>query len=209
LSRIVSGDQLNGPGADVAWLAPLPWFAELHLAYQVTSPALPDGTTAGDRRTLVERLVQYFQLGDATSVGVGLSAAQAHLPGAGAWDDLAAADLYVKVRPLQSRGHLALQGEVFARHLQGTPADGNQVGGYAQAVWRAGPFWAFGLRYDNAPAAASAVEQRYTALISFLPSEFSHLRLQGGLDQLPGERVGYQGVLALEFAIGAHGAHPF
>jgi hypothetical protein len=53
------------------------------------------------------------------------------------------------------------------------------------------------------------VEQRWSALASFMPSEFSRFRLQAGLDQLPGGGVGWEAVLAMEFAIGSHGAHPF
>ena len=41
---------LSGPGVDVAWLAPLPWFAELHLAGQGTAPA-PNEEDATERLT--------------------------------------------------------------------------------------------------------------------------------------------------------------
>ncbi len=212
LTRIVSPDQLNGPGADLAWLAPVPWFAELHLAYQVTAPALPalpaDAGTR-DGRTAVARLVQFFDLTDSATLGVGVSAARVSLPGDGARDDLAAADLFLKIRPPTTRAYLAVQAELFGRRIQGPHADGGRLGGYAQAVWRTGPFWAWGLRYDDAPGAVSGVEQRWSALMSYIPSEFSRFRLQAGLDQLPGGGTGWEAVLAMEFAIGAHGAHPF
>ena len=41
-SRLLAGDALGGPGVDLAWLAPLPWFAELRLAAQNTEAAQSD-----------------------------------------------------------------------------------------------------------------------------------------------------------------------
>ena len=52
-------------------------------------------------------------------------------------------------------------------------------------------------------------ERRWSALAGFLPSEFQRLRLQVSRDHLPGGTEGWEVLLHLEFAIGAHGAHPF
>ena len=81
-----------------------------------------------------------------------------------------------------------------------------------QASLRDGPFWEYGLRYERAPAVGlgtGAPENRLSAIASWLPSEFLRLRAQLAGDRLPDGRDGFEGLLQVEFSIGAHGAHPF
>ncbi len=211
MARLLAVDALEGPGVDVAWLAPVPWFLELHLAYQDTVPGFE---TVG-RRTGVAHLLQYFDVAEGTTLGVGLSAARLDEPGAGAWRDLYGADLFLKIRPPQGRAYLTLQGELFARRLSGLAdagQDGTRLGGYLQALWRQNAYWGYGVRWEGAPAAGpglSGAENRWTALATWYPSEFQRLRLQVSDDRLPGGSTGWEALLAMEFIIGAHGAHPF
>lgn len=210
-SRLVAAEALGGAGLDVAWLTPLPWFAELRLAYQETTPV--EGEPG--RRTFTGRLSQFVDLAEGATLGVGLSGARLDEPGAGAWRDLLGADLYLKLRRPTSRAYLALQGELYARRLSGTgdpAADGTELGGYGQVIYRASREWAFGGRWETAPSLAEGrpgPEQRFTALASWYTSEFMRLRLQGSYDRLPGGREGLEALLALEFTMGVHGAHPF
>jgi len=212
-TRVVAGDVLSGPGVDVAWLAPLPWFAELHLAGQDTAPATPldpGASAAGDRLTGIARLVQFFPAGEATTVGVGLSAA-VRGEGAGGLRDLGGVDLYARIRPPETRAYLALQGELYGRRFTGMPG-GSAWGTYAQAFWRQSPYWGYGVRYDRAPAAgdsAPGTEQRASAVASWFLSEFQRVRLQATWDRRPGGKDALEALLHLEFGIGAHGAHPF
>jgi len=231
-SRLVASEVLSGPGVDVAWLAPLPWFAEFHLAGQGTAPT-PTEEDETERLTGVARLLQYFSLGDATTLGIGLSAAR-RSEATGAFRDVGAADAYLRWRPLQSRSYVSLQGELYARKFRAhgmsdelavaLPAlasnveRGSDIGGYAQAFWRKGPYYGFGVRYDNAPVgpsfgatedAAAGTEQRYGALATWFPSEFQRIRLQVSYDRRPGGQEGIEALLALEIGIGSHGAHPF
>jgi hypothetical protein len=206
----VATDVLSGPGVDVAWLAPLPWFAELQVAAQSTAPG-PEDTPAF---TGVARLLQYFSLSDATSLGVGLSAARRDEPGAGAFRDLGAVDAYLRIRPPTTRAYLSLQAELYARHFRGLPdaPSGTDWGGYAQAFWRQDAYFGYGVRYDWAPAAGTAApgtEHRASAVATWFPSEFQRLRGQLAWDRRPGGHDGLELLLALEFVIGAHGAHPF
>lgn len=202
-SRLLGADGLSGPGADLAWLVPVPWFAELHVAWQEVHPAW----ATEDRSTGFARLAQFFDLAEGVSLGVGLSHA-ADLMILGGSRTLSGADLFLKIRPPAGRAYLALQGEVVAHNL-GAVGSGAEVGGYGQAVWRFSKFWAVGGRYDDAPVLGGGREQRWSALGSYFPSEFMRLRLQGSWDRLPGRRDGPEVILHLEFAIGAHGAHPF
>jgi len=207
-ARLLAVDGLKGPGLDVAWLAPLPWFAELHLAYQKVTPAFE----AEGRRAALARLSQFFDLADGVTLGLGLSAARLDEP-AGPWRDVYGGDLFLKVRPGTGRAYLALQGELFARRFSGAGAGGVLVAaGYAQALWRQGAFWAVGARWDGAPSAGSAPagrEHRFTGLGSYYLTEFQRLRLQASYDRLAGGRDGWEALLAVDFAIGVHGAHPF
>jgi hypothetical protein len=214
--RLVGSDGLKGPGVDLSWLAPLPWFAELHLDYQSTVP----GFSATGSLTGLARLLQYFELSDATTLGVGLSAGALSQNAPSAWRDLGGADVYLRLRPPAGRAYVAFQGEVYARRYRGAvdptdptvTGDGTRVGGYGQAVWRWSPYFMAGVRYDQGPAGSSwpSGTQREVALLGgWLPSEFMRLRLQASGTRLPGGVNGYGGYLSLEFTIGAHGAHPF
>jgi hypothetical protein len=206
--RLVADEVLAGPGVDVAWLAPLPWFAELQVAGQSTAPY-----GGAERLTGVVALQQYVQLGDATTLGVGLSAARRD-EAPGVFRDLAGVDASLHVRPPGTRAWLNLQGELQARRFRGGPGTegGDGRGGYVQAVWREGPYVALGGRYDQAPAggaAAPGTERRWSALGAWYLTEFQRLRLQVAYDRRPGGQDGWESILHLEFAIGAHGAHPF
>ena len=215
-TRVVAADVLSGPGVDLAWLAPLPWFVELHLDAQSTAP-FPDQSGPEERLTGVVRLLQYFSFGDATTLGLGLSAARRDQATGGGFADLGAIDLYLRWRPLTTRSYLALQAELFGRRFVHVdlPSAGS---GYAQLVWRQNAYFGYGVRYDQAPsgpdygappASESGTERRCSAVGIWYPSEFSRLRLQLTQDQRPGGSQGFEALLALEFGIGAHGAHPF
>jgi hypothetical protein len=214
--RLVGGDGLKGPGLDLSWLAPLPWFLELHLDYQSTVP----GFSADHSLTGMVRLLQYFDLSSAMTAGVGLSAGLLQQVSPVAWRDLGGADVYLRIRPPAGRAYVAFQGEIFARRYRdtvdptdpGVSADGTRVGGYGQVVWRWSPYFMAGARYDQGPAGSAwpSGTQRDVALLGgWLPSEFMRLRVQGSYSRLPGHANGFGGLLSLEFTIGAHGAHPF
>jgi hypothetical protein len=209
-SRLLAEETLAGPGVLAGWLAPLPWYAELQLAAQSTAPTEEDT----EQLTGVARLLQYFSLGEATTLGVGLSAARRDEGTPGAFRDLGGADLYVRIRPLATRAYLALQGEVYARKLRGVPDvdSDTQHGWWAQAFWRQDAYWGYGARYEEAPSAAEGLEgteRRVSGVIAWLPSEFQRIRVQLSYDRLPGGQDGLEALLHLEFGIGAHGAHPF
>ena len=213
LARLLGVDALKGPGVEVAWLAPTSWFAEVRLAYQALRP----GFLAQSRNAGVGRLAQFFDVGEASTLGVGVSGVIFDEPGAGASRQLVGGDVFLKIRPLRTRSYVTLQAEVVSRWLttaaetteEHAEPSGTEWGGYVQAVWRDGPYFAYGARYERAPAVTGGPEHRVSALASWLPSEFQRIRLQVSYDRLPGGSDGVEALLHLEFAIGAHGAHPF
>jgi len=204
--RLLATEVLSGPGFDVAWLAPLPWFAELHVAGQGTAPTEDDE----ERITGVARLLQYFPLGQATTLGIGLSVARRD-EAPGVFRDLGAVDGYLRWRRSQSRTYLTLQGELYGRRFRNDDRASNK-GGYAQAFFRQSAYFGYGVRYDRAPTAGDAPpgdEQRFGAIATWFPSEFQRIRLQVSYDRAPGGEDGFEALLALELGIGSHGAHPF
>jgi hypothetical protein len=208
MQRLVGLEGLSGAGGDVAWLAPLPWFTELHLAYQATAP----GLGALLQLTGVARLIQYFDLSDSATLGVGLSWALFQAEQPEQWKNLAGADLYVKFRDPTSRSSVVLQGEIYGRQLGEQAFSEARWGGYGQALWRLDRSWEVGARYDNAPAPVAflgGTQQTWTALGGFYTSEFFRVRVQPSLILLPGGQSGFQGLASFEFTIGAHAAHPF
>jgi hypothetical protein len=218
--RLLAEEALSGPGVDVGWLAPLPWFAELRVAALNSAElaAVPLAEEALEeesaRLTGMARLLQYVGLGEATTLGVGLSAARRDEAGAGAVRDLGGVDLYLRYRPLATRAYVALQGELYALRFKGIPDvdDGFETGGWAQAFYRQAARFGYGVRYDWAPSEApdlDGTERRWSALASFFASEFQRVRLQVSYDRLPDGRDGVEALLHLEFGIGPHGAHPF
>ena len=80
VARLLGSDALKGPGVDVAWLAPTPWFAELRVSYQALTP----GFLGQSRNAGVGRLLQFFDVSDAATLGLGVSGAVFDEPGAGA-----------------------------------------------------------------------------------------------------------------------------
>lgn len=208
MQRLVGAEGLGGAGGDVSWLTPLPWFAELHLAYQATAPGFANVL----QLTGVARFIQYFDISDSATLGVGLSWALFQAEAPEQWKNLAGADLYVKFRDPASRSSVVLQGEMYGRQLGDQPFSQARWGGYAQAVWRLDRSWEMGVRYDNAPAPVAlgpGTQQTWTALGSFYTSEFFRIRVQPSLVLLPGGQNGFQGIASFEFTIGAHAAHPF
>ena len=209
MQRLVGAEGLSGAGGDVSWLAPLPWFAELHVAYQATRPGFAEDVM---QLTGVTRLIQYFELSDSATLGVGLSWALFQAEAPAQWKNLAGADLYVKFRDPSSRSSVVLQGEIYGRQLGDQAFSEARWGGYGQAVWRLDRNWEVGARYDNAPAPVAyegGTQETWTALGTYYASEFFRLRLQPSLVLLPGGQNGFQGLLSFEFTIGAHAAHPF
>jgi hypothetical protein len=213
--RLLAQEKLSGPGAVASWLAPVPWYAQLELAAQSTAPydGLPGELTG------VGRLLQFFSLGDATSLGVGLSAARRGEGTPGAFRDLYGADAYLRFRPVAGRSYLTAQGELYVRKFRdATDPAGNALSGkpehgfWAQAFWRQDAFVGYGLRYEEAPAAgtsAPGTERRASGVLDWYPSEFSRVALEASDDVLPGGRSGLEAIIHFEFILGAHGAHPF
>jgi hypothetical protein len=163
-SAFLGADGLRGPGVQVSWLSPLPFFLTLSAeAFSIPAPDLPEvGTTlsppvasfGGGEPTDLTYTVEakaFLPFGDAWSIYFGLNGATGVSPGlfqptgtgvtvlgANRRSYLAGADLYVKWKPPNvSAGYnsLAWQTEAIWRHLEdGEGVPGGWEGGLYSQV---------------------------------------------------------------------------
>ncbi len=132
---------------------------------------------------------------------------------------------------------LKLQFEYFDRKENGTVSmlnsgppvettsyDGHQKGWYAQAIYQFKPQWRAGLRYDQLDSNSTGSDvavlgeagldneghtpKRTSAMLEWLPSEFSRVRLQYNRDDSY-EKTDNQLLLQYTMSLGSHGAHQF
>jgi hypothetical protein len=236
LTRVFGAEGGRGLGGEVSWLLPLDWHAELSLgvteaAGEATARSFYGardlGVASPSDLLYTTALEQFFPLSDSWSLLGGLSGAFGpNSSGRDNHSDVYGADLYLKYRPLDEPEPtvVSLQAEWLYRRRQ-VPGDLlSDHGGFVQGRWRFAKRWATSLRWEyGSPAYGddgsvtldpldpewSSARQRMSAALSFYPTEFSRLRLQGNHD-LPDWRNAISAVfLAAEVLIGAHGAHSF
>ena len=212
----------------------LPWFATLYAeAFSIAAPEDPAGvsTFGGGVRltpanlTYTAVLEQFFELAESHSLLVGLNFATGRsvdcltaapcvpLTLDGPRSYLYGADLYYKWKPAnvaQSYASFQWTTEFYARTLaDGGPTEG---AGYSEAVVQIARRFYLGGRFDlTGLPSGPDVPRRYggAASVTFAPSEFSRLRLYAQELGGPGVAATTVGFLQVEYAMGAHGAHPF
>ncbi len=147
-----------------------------------------------------------------------------------------AIDLVYKWAPNTRTDNLKLQFEYFDRDEDGDIAlddflsgdtgsyHGDQKGWYAQAIYQMNKQWRTGLRYDHLSSHTKGSNylllenagleshgykpERYSAMLEWLPSEFSRIRLQYNNDQSYKDSDN-QLFLQYTFSMGSHGAHSY
>jgi hypothetical protein len=230
IGKMLGPDGNRGLGIELSWLTPLPWYVEVVLSETMAAGECCARSFYADDDQGVESLLdletmlalkQFHALSSDWSLGMGVSGAAGPNPSApNAETYLIGGDLYLKYRPIsrESPTIVSLQAEGITRRRETPSGLLTDVGLYAQLFWRFAQRWATAGRYDfvtgadNDPLDPDWVRDRHraSAALTFYPTEFSRLRLQGSVDvprYLPDPI--YAAVLALEVAVGAHGAHPF
>jgi hypothetical protein len=205
-AAFLGADGMRGPGVQVSWLSPLPFFLTLTgEAFSLRSDpadqsqALPQpvasfGADASARPTLAAEAKAFFPLGESWSLysglnfasgkSAGLLLADGSPAGVGRESQLYGADLYLKWKPAnvaQGYESLAFQAEAILRHLgAGDGLDDEwDGGGYAQIVAQFARRWFLGLRGDIVGAPSSSVlarTERVGASLTFQASEFARVR---------------------------------
>jgi len=237
VGRVFGAEGNRGLGAELSWLSPLPWYAEwvgsaTSANGQATARSFYGSQDQGVRSPLDLQLTcalkQFFEVSDDLSVLWGLSAASGPNPaGNQTFTHVYGTDLYVKYRPLRDTGwtSLSLQAEANWRRRQVVGDVLSDVTAYAQVVYRWHQQWSAAARTElGTPAAglsgrvvADALDpawtgsrHRHSANLTFYPTEFSRIRLQGAADVPTWEdRPRFSAILAFEVVVGAHGAHKF
>ncbi len=222
----LADDGLRSPGAQVSWLAPVPFFLQLNLeAFSVGPPeGLSQPTTFGGGKrtdlTYAAELKAFAPISDAFSVYGGLNFATGLSPGLdghpeleGARSFLSGADLYVKYRPANQReGFFTLTWttEYFLRTL-GPYLD---AGLYSQLVLQFARSWSVGVREDVLGLPASEIQpltSKTSVMLTFTATEFARVRahVEREFAHSPDVQDSMAAYLLLEISLGAHGAHAF
>lgn len=218
---------LSAPGVSLSWHVPNPW---LFLDWTVEAMNNPEAAEVpafdkARKRDLlyVSRLGAYYDLSESINAAAGASGAL----GAAGQDYDAAANSTATLNsrlfgldmtfrwkdPRKAIYRSALwQTEVLwsKRDIAGGSAAGSW-GMFTHAQYQFARRWRFGGRYDYAqtPADGKLHEAGGLAYLTFTPSEFSLLSLQGRRARRTDGSIETLGWLKVTFNIGPHGAHPF
>jgi hypothetical protein len=160
----------------------------------------------------------FRDLTEAVNLDTGLSYADGPNDSApGARTRLQAFDATLRWKPLQTATYrsFTFRGELFRSDREQPGDDPIAWGGYVSGDYQLAKRWFVGARYEQSEHAVDP-EQKDTGvagLLTFWPSEFSQLR--GELRRRryslsdSAHETATELLLQLQFAIGAHGAHPF
>ncbi|MDD5307654.1 MAG: zinc-regulated TonB-dependent outer membrane receptor [Deltaproteobacteria bacterium] len=236
-TRFMGEEHLRGPGVELSALMPLPWYLNLigqalstteELGFSSASFAASEMTGSGRINGLEDflyilRMENFFELSRDWSLLVGLSEGLGqgpYRPSGRAY--LHGGDLYLKWRPISTgEGEYALS-LTLEYVLRDEPTEEGRLrdhGGYAELDILTTNRWMTGLRFDTTDlwtGTSTDVDEvpgwqrRGCASLTFMPTHFSKLRLQGDLvrDQAR-DGWGYAIFLQAEVSAGEHGAHKF
>jgi hypothetical protein len=223
MRNLVGGeDGLADAGVSVARLIPNPWFflEATGQVYRGAQGSVFHASEAGDLNYLA-RLRAYQDVSESTNLDLGASFSTGHND-AGVTDGvdtgrfttrLYGVDATVRYKPLRRSIYRSFVGRtelIWSRRQQSDgvqPAFGYFVSGDYQFARR----WYAGLRYDRSDRAeqAAVLDTGAAAVVTFWPSEFSQIRGMYRRTRYAQSQTANELLLQVQFAIGAHGAHPF
>lgn len=238
IGRVFGPEGNSGVGGELSWLSPLPWYLEVIGAVTDVRGAHAEEDGAEEPEPRIESALdlelfgavkQFFPLSDDLSLLWGVSFARLpELSEPSGRANVFGTDVYLKFRPVSDPGNptvLSLTAEALYRRRLVGGASLDDVNGYAEGAWQFAQRWGAAARYEWGTPATSPdgatvedplnpewvdLRQRISAGVTFWPTEFSRLRVQGGTDL-----AAWQGgpewnvMMTLGFSAGAHGAHAF
>ena len=223
MHNLVGGeDGVADAGFSVARLIPNPWFflEATGQVYRGDQGSLFHASEASDLNYLA-RLRAYQDVSESTNVDIGTSFSMGHND-AGITDGvdigrfttrIYGVDATVRYKPLRRSIYRSFVGRtefVWSRRQQ---FDGVQAafGYYLSGDYQFARRWYAGLRYDRSDRAdeASVLDTGVAAVLTFWPSEFSQVRGMYRRTRYAQSQTANELLLQVQFAIGAHGAHPF
>ena len=219
-----------GTGVSVARLIPLgETFSELTLqAFRGDAEGLFEGKTRSDLAYNAHYRL-FRDLTEATNVDLGASYGFGPNAGAGTDTHLSGLDLTWRWKPLQTGLYRSatVRGEIIRsrRELAAPEPPGvappvealvpgeaeTALGWFLAGDYQLARRWSVGARYERSERADNPdLEDTGTAgLLTFRPSEFSLLRAEARRRRFAKGETATELFLQFQFAIGAHGAHPF
>ena len=122
-------------------------------------------------------------------------------------------DATVRWKPLRRSIYHSFVGrsELIWSQRQQLPFEQRAFGMYASGDYQLGRRWFVGARYDHSDRnrEAFAVDKGGSVVLTYWPSEFAQLRAQYRFTNYAAGINANELRLQLQFALGAHGAHPF
>ncbi len=221
--NLVGGeDGINDAGVSVAKLIPNPWVF-LEATGQVFRGESEDLFEPSKRSDLgfVGHLRGYQDISESANLDLGVSYARGHNPSgvadgidAGRFTtDLFGIDATVRWRPLRRSIYHSFLGRsevIWSR--RGQPSGLQRgMGFYASGDYQVGRRWFAGVRIDRSanPTDVSLIDTGQSVTLTFRPSEFSQVRSQYRRTAYATGPTANEFLFQFQFAIGAHGAHPF
>ncbi|MCI0406732.1 MAG: hypothetical protein L0Z48_02710 [candidate division Zixibacteria bacterium] len=208
-------------GMSVSRTLPAPFFLEATAEGFSGDNEVAFGSGDFKKPLFVGHLKAFWDLGEASNLEIGASAAHGYGPEPDFRRNLVGgADVTFRYKPLSTALYRSFfwRSEAFYRRPFNTPENLIARGFYSFLQYQSGRRWYWGARFDfaqepenNALVPGKIYHQvAYSGVITFTPSEFSRFRLQYRQtdDNAGGEAV-KEVLFQANFSIGAHGAHVF
>lgn len=223
--RFFGEEGLSAVGLSASYLAPTPFY--LNIDAEVTTnwegaPAFgeetPDGQirSGGRRRDLgyLLRASTFHDFSERSNGTLGVSFAHGVHDAKGQLaTDIVGADATVRWKDPRRAIYRSFlwQTEIYWVSRKEEPGRRHAIGGFSYAEYQFLRRWRVGLRADYAEGLAETEKagKGSLAYLTFWPSEFSSISLQGRLVRRGDGRNDLAAFLQLRFNIGPHGAHPF
>jgi hypothetical protein len=230
LGKFFGGEGNRGLGAELSWLAPIPWYAELIVSATEARGdccnrsawgGLDVDLAGADDVAWTFALKQFADLSPDWGLNLGLSLQLApNASGAGNRTAIAGADLYLRWKPVgvSGRRSVDLAVEVLGRSRSLPGRVLQDWGGFAELRWLIDANWGLAGRHEwvsglsGDPLDPDWTRNRHrTALAAdWYPSHFSRLRLQLSEDRALWRPAPIHGLmLGLEVVTGDHGSHGY
>ena len=211
-TKVLGDEGLNETGWGMSGLLPFSWFSEIEVNIIQAKNEELFNSDRKRSKVVVSHFSNLWEFSESTTAQFGLSYADGensdHLG-----TKLYGADLTVKWRPMIDGRKKSFEwGTEYLQKNRKGALDGKLSGVVSHLKYQFDKRWYAQYRYDYVGLNRSKVsygELRHTALIAFLPSEFSGIRLQyetiDNENNIDEKRVGLQ----FNISIGAHPAHAY
>ena len=210
-------ESMNEVGAEVSWLAPVDWYAELTGGvYNGDNPVLFGSEESWDIAYL-GRLYNQLDINDATTLELGASATfgsrtvvhihEGHSEEEEESNSVFGGDVRIKWKPLEAGRHQMFS--VGLEYLTGSVGEEDLSGGFALAQYQFTKGWLAEAGFDWMTEHEETAS-RIRAVLAFIPTEFQLLRVQFASENHPDEEEAENSVsVQYSFTIGSHPAHSY